>query len=147
VAGNGKRSTAEKEISEDSGAHAGCGVIIVARFGWDRGANAGRFDREGDNGAEVEWMMAGVVPPRRAGRKAIRISISMGTKCSTAEGGLGGRLDSGRKVGNAGCPLSHLGSDMGCFIRSRTNKAAQIFGYGGKLEAKVVKSRGGQSVP
>jgi len=83
VAGNGKRSTAEKEISEDSGAHAGCGVIIVARFGWDRGANAGRFDREGDNGAEVEWMMAGVVPPRRAGRKAIRISVSMGTKCST----------------------------------------------------------------
>ena len=55
-------------------------MIVVDRFDrvWD--TNVGRFDGGGNRVRRLGRMAVGMVPPRRAGRKAVQIAISMGVK-------------------------------------------------------------------
>ena len=57
-------------------------MVVVEGLGRVRDADAGQFDGEGEEGAEVRGGVVGVVPPRRAGRKAVRMAVSISVKWS-----------------------------------------------------------------
>ena len=80
MAGDGEHSDVEEGVGEDSGAHAGGGVVAVSklnRFRIPMQADLTGRERkmQRSRGAVIE-----VVPPRRAGRKAMRIAISIDVK-------------------------------------------------------------------
>jgi len=83
VVSNGEQSAIKEGIGEEGGVHAGGGVIVVGRFYQVRYANFGRFDGEGNEGAEVGRMVMGMlVPLRRVGRNTVRMVVSIGAKWS-----------------------------------------------------------------
>ena len=75
-----KGCAVEQGVREDGCAHTGGGVVVVGGFGEVGDANACQLYGEEEEGAEVRGMVVEVGPPRRAGRKAVRMAVSIGAK-------------------------------------------------------------------
>ena len=60
-------------------------MVIVGGFNRVRNADAGRFYGKGEKGAEIggrEGLVVGAVPPRRAGSKAMWMTVFIDVKLS-----------------------------------------------------------------
>ena len=53
MVGDGERGAVKKVSGKDGCAHAGGGVVVVGRRGWIWNADAGQFDGEREEGAEI----------------------------------------------------------------------------------------------
>ena len=80
VVGNDEGGALEKGVGEDQGTHAGGSAVLVGGFGQVGDTDASRLYGEGEEGAEVRRMVVGVAPLRRAGRKAVKMAVSIGAK-------------------------------------------------------------------
>ena len=80
VVNNDERCAIKKGFREDKCAHTGGGVVLVGRLGWIGDAHAGRLYRRERRARRSGVMVVGVVPPRRAGRKTVRMAVSIDAK-------------------------------------------------------------------
>ena len=80
VIDNDEGISVKKGVREHGSTHAGGGMVVVSGLSQVGDADASRLYGEGEEGAEVSVVVVGVLPPRRAGRKVVRMAVSIHAK-------------------------------------------------------------------